>query len=1493
MPPSSGELWGSYMMPPTIDVIFFLPNGFTVEKCCAREDTLHALKLSVLKVAQDLPLYNILKEMCKFKDELKPDEFIFTGQTQDGVKEEFYDENRRLCDLKLFMPILELILNPNQIYPPINLDGQNKSKIVCKDKIDSSSPLILLADANNSDLLNNKRLIIYDYQLALVMGFPVSKLDKLKDPDIPEYRWNILNYCKDVAKYRDSRGLYYSALYIYPPDYTEEKSIPAYLRKYLDDKENLIICVWVLSPHGERQKFTVKVHYSRRPDDVIETVARKARGGKNSSRRGAFEIARCVANYRRGCTLKVCGREEYLLKTDIPLWRYRYIKECLSNGTIPQLMLMSKQGIYSTLTYLNSSSNSFTSQALSSPNIVNTISSLDHTDPDSLGLSESSRLTCEDFIMPSTLTESLANRMESATYNVHHSNLRSDSLSSNISSNSSNANCNCRQCNSTLNDIDEIVTCNENTNRVECRDLTKEYNKASLTNVLDCYLIHTDKNYYPLPTIKSSSSISSANFNLNKSNNPSASTTITGGNSVNLTGFKNESGLDEPDILQSFPIPKASSFSINCKRYLLNNTYKFTSVWQVEKPFRFKMLGASFINVKDADKICVKAGLFSGPDQICPLVESSLYNINDPSALAWNEWIKFSITLPHLPRNAELRIALCYGTAGVNVNINVGDRQRKKIKREKCCLAWINVSLFDFNGYLISGKKSLHLNQTPPTFLSNLDRDYPLNPLGLLGDNPNRDGPILKIEFERFENANFPTLEQIHSFAHFVRTLKTENAMETELITGVDQLRDLENELIKLKSIIESYEMMNQLTEQDKEFVWNIRDKAHLIPDSLVVLIKSVRWNNREEVAHLYLLLKTWPNLTLEKALQLLEPNSYPDIYIREFAVRQLDHLLNDDEHLSQFLMPLVQVLKYEHYIDNALARFLLKRSLMNVKLGNAFFWILRSDYQYSSQSISHYALLLEAYCRACGSYQLKSLIKQVEASEKLGNLSETIKSRDDLNPKEKLKFFRHQLRQPDFQEALQNLPSPIDNSYILGELIVDECKILSSAKKPFWLVWTNPDPLLNSDSSSIHSLIASHSPSDFANPIIDINKAGTPPRLNKKQKNSPNSSPTGSYDGSPLMDNQPTDVGSLRLHNKINRYTNLPEASVGFRELIFKSGDDLRQDMLTLQTLKVMDWVWKLEEDQASISRNVESEDNLALDTQGLDLKLLPYGCRQTGPGRGFIQVVPKSLTIMAVIGHLMTHHQTSHSSVPSHSSGSFGEESIRGSISSALINNNYNTISSGSYGISVISKKSSAALASVTNTNRLHRWIKERNCGARNYEQAIDTFTKSCAGYSVATFILGIGDRHPDNIMINEKGQIFHIDFGHFLHHVKKKYGIKRERVPFVLTEDFIRVIAKGADNASRSKEFLKFQELCGQAYLKIRRHNQLILKPFNLMLGAGIPELKHQSDIDYLIKTMALPEKNETKALDYFQKRLAEAYGGAWTTKLDWFFHGIRHF
>jgi hypothetical protein len=50
----------------------------------------------------------------------------------------------------------------------------------------------------------------------------------------------------------------------------------------------------------------------------------------------------------------------------------------------------------------------------------------------------------------------------------------------------------------------------------------------------------------------------------------------------------------------------------------------------------------------------------------------------------------------------------------------------------------------------------------------------------------------------------------------------------------------------------------------------------------------------------------------------------------------------------------------------------------------------------------------------------------------------------------------------------------------------------------------------------------------------------------------------------------------------------------------------------------------------------------------------------------------------------------------------------------------------------------------------------------------------------------------------------KLFHIDFGHFLDHKKKKFGYKRERVPFVLTQDFLIVISKGAQECTKTREF-----------------------------------------------------------------------------------------
>ena len=52
-----------------------------------------------------------------------------------------------------------------------------------------------------------------------------------------------------------------------------------------------------------------------------------------------------------------------------------------------------------------------------------------------------------------------------------------------------------------------------------------------------------------------------------------------------------------------------------------------------------------------------------------------------------------------------------------------------------------------------------------------------------------------------------------------------------------------------------------------------------------------------------------------------------------------------------------------------------------------------------------------------------------------------------------------------------------------------------------------------------------------------------------------------------------------------------------------------------------------------------------------------------------------------------------------------------------------------------------------------------------------------------SDAPRVLGVGDRHNDNIMVASDGRYFHVDFGHFLGHFKSKFGVKRESASFAL--------------------------------------------------------------------------------------------------------------
>ncbi|RXW21257.1 hypothetical protein EST38_g4578 [Candolleomyces aberdarensis] len=233
---------------------------------------------------------------------------------------------------------------------------------------------------------------------------------------------------------------------------------------------------------------------------------------------------------------------------------------------------------------------------------------------------------------------------------------------------------------------------------------------------------------------------------------------------------------------------------------------------------------------------------------------------------------------------------------------------------------------------------------------------------------------------------------------------------------------------------------------------------------------------------------------------------------------------------------------------------------------------------------------------------------------------------------------------------------------------------------------------------------------------------------------------------------------------------------------VIFKDGDDMRQDQLVIQLFTLMDQLLRKE---------------------NLDLKLSPYDVLATGPLQGMAQFIP-SKTIASIVSE----HGT------------------------------------------------------VLNYLRLHN-PDEGSVGTSGVEPSVvDTFVRSCAGYCVVTYLLGVGDRHLDNLLIAPDGHFFHVDFG---------YILGRDPKPFPPPVKVCKEMIDGMGGA-QSPHYMRFKNYCFTAFTILRKSANLILNLVALMIDANIPDIKHR-DVHEQIQEKFRLDLSEEEAIKHFETLLNE--------------------
>ncbi|AYV79487.1 MAG: phosphatidylinositol kinase [Faunusvirus sp.] len=138
------------------------------------------------------------------------------------------------------------------------------------------------------------------------------------------------------------------------------------------------------------------------------------------------------------------------------------------------------------------------------------------------------------------------------------------------------------------------------------------------------------------------------------------------------------------------------------------------------------------------------------------------------------------------------------------------------------------------------------------------------------------------------------------------------------------------------------------------------------------------------------------------------------------------------------------------------------------------------------------------------------------------------------------------------------------------------------------------------------------------------------------------------------------------------------------------------------------------------------------------------------------------------------------------------------------------------------------SETLFNVIKNGSIMTYLGKYN-GSRSINDICQTYTSSLAFWTVITHLLGIGDRHMENIMITQDGVLFHVDYG---------FVLGQDSKPLVSN---IRMDRKMIEAMGGKDKYKSFKELCCKIFLCLRRYSLLFYNML-ILLSESDPPIKN---------------------------------------------------